>query len=219
MIEGPAQRWVLLPGPTRREARNDYDTRPFGRSSVPGGPTGPWLERLSYQGKRAVQHGGSRLFREGTPADRFWLIRDGRVSLEFRVSVRRDVVIEQLSPGTVLGWSYVFPPYRWHFTAITNEQILAIELDGRGVRRLCDDDPALGYELTRRLAAVLIDRLQAARMRLVHVYGYPAQQASWLSGRRPGLHRCDGGLVVDARCRAAFAARHASVSAIMGSCP
>jgi len=138
----------------------------------------PWLERLSYQGKRAVHHIGSRLFHEGSRADRFWLIRDGRVALEFNVPGRGDIVIEQLGPGSVVGWSWMFPPYRWHFGAVAAEQTLSVELDGTGVRRLCDDDPALGYELTRRFSAVLIDRLQAARMRLVDLYGYPAQQAA-----------------------------------------
>jgi CRP-like cAMP-binding protein len=138
----------------------------------------PWLERLSYQAKRNVHHGGSRLFREGGPADRFWLIRDGRVALEFNVPGRGDIVIEQLGPGSVLGWSWMFPPYRWHFGAVAAEQTLAIELDGRGVMRLCGDDPALGYELTKRFSAVLIDRLQAARVRLVDLYGYPERQVS-----------------------------------------
>jgi len=138
----------------------------------------PWLERLSYQAERNVHHAGSRLFREGGPADRFWLIRDGRVALEFNVPGRGDIVIEQLGPGSVLGWSWMFPPHRWHFGAIAAEQTLAIELDGRGVMRLCGDDAALGYELTKRFSAVLIDRLQAARMRLVDLYGYPAQQTS-----------------------------------------
>lgn len=137
-----------------------------------------WLERLSYQSKRAVHHPGTRLFREGNRADRFWLIRDGRVALEFNVPGRGDIVIEHLGPGSVLGWSWMFPPYRWHFGAVAAEQTLSIELDGAGVQRLCGDDPALGYELTRRFSAVLIDRLQAARMRLVDLYGYPAQQVS-----------------------------------------
>jgi len=137
-----------------------------------------WLERLSYEAKRNVHHGGSRLFREGGPADRFWLIRDGRVALEFNVPGRGEIVIEELGPGSVLGWSWMFPPYRWHFSAVAVEQILAIELNGAGVRRLCDNDPALGYELTRRFAGVLIDRLQAARLRLVDLYGYPAEQSS-----------------------------------------
>jgi CRP-like cAMP-binding protein len=137
-----------------------------------------WLERLSYQARRAVHHGGSRLFREGTRADRFWLIRDGRVALEFHVPGHGDIVVEHLGPGSVLGWSWLFPPYRWHFGAVAVEPTLAIELDGPGVRRLCDDDPALGYELTRRFAAVLVDRLQVARMRLVDLYGHPAPKAS-----------------------------------------
>jgi hypothetical protein len=72
----------------------------------------------------------------------------------------------------------MFPPYRWHFGAVATEQTLAIELDGPGVRRLCEDDPALGYELTSRFSAVLIDRLQSARTRLVDLHGYPAHQAS-----------------------------------------
>jgi CRP/FNR family transcriptional regulator, cyclic AMP receptor protein len=137
----------------------------------------PWLERLTYQAKRAVYHGGRRLFREGNRAEHFWLIREGRVALEFNVPGRGDIVIEQLGPGGVLGWSWMFPPYRWHFGAVAAEQTLAIEFDGPGVHRLCEEDPALGYELTRRFAAVLIDRLQAARLRLVDVYGYPAEQS------------------------------------------
>jgi CRP-like cAMP-binding protein len=138
----------------------------------------PWLERLSYQAKRAVHHTGSRLFREGNRADRFWLIRDGQVALEFNVPGRGDIVIEQLGPGSVVGWSWMFPPHRWHFGAVAAEQTLSIEFDGPGVLRLCNDDPALGFELTRRFSAVLIDRLQAARLRLVDLYGYPAQQVS-----------------------------------------
>ena len=122
---------------------------------------------------RGVHHGGARLFHEGYPAHRFWLIRQGRVALDFPVPGRGDVVIEHLGPGTVVGWSWLFPPYRWHFGAVAAEQTLAVELDGPGVRRLCDDDPVLGYDLTTRFAAVLVDRLQAARVRLLDLYGYP----------------------------------------------
>lgn len=133
-----------------------------------------WLERLSYQARRSVHHPGSRLFHEGRPAEHFWLIREGRVALDFNVPGRGDVVIEHLGPGAVLGWSWMFPPHRWHFGAVAAEQTLSIEFDAPGVRRLCEDDSALGLELTRRFAAVLVDRLQATRMRLVDLYGYPA---------------------------------------------
>jgi hypothetical protein len=51
------------------------------------------------------------------------------------------------------------------------ETTLAIELDGPGVRSLCEHDPALGYELVRRFMAVVVERLQATRLRLLDLYG------------------------------------------------
>jgi CRP/FNR family transcriptional regulator, cyclic AMP receptor protein len=119
-----------------------------------------------------------RLFREGAAADRFWLIREGRVSLELATPGRGDVVIDELGPGAVLGWSWMFPGGRWQFTAVAAEQTLSIELDGPGVLRLCDSDPALGYELTRRFSGVLADRLRATRVRLAELYAYPAPTSS-----------------------------------------
>jgi CRP-like cAMP-binding protein len=72
-------------------------------------------------------------------------------------------------PGTVVGWSWLFPPYRWNFSAVAAEATLAIQLDGPGIRRLCAEDPAIGYELTRRFMAVVVERLQATRGRLLEI--------------------------------------------------
>jgi CRP-like cAMP-binding protein len=134
------------------------------------GLPGAWVERLAQRTKRSVHHGGARLFSAGRPADRFWLIRQGAVSLELDIPGRGDVSIETIGAGSVLGWSWMFPPHRWHFTAVAAEQVFALELDGPGVQHLCDENTALGYELSRRFSAVLIDRLQAARTRLVDLY-------------------------------------------------
>lgn len=126
-----------------------------------------WLDKLSYQARRAVYHPGYRIFHEGRHAGRFWLIRDGSVALDIAVPGRGDVVIETIGPGTVLGWSWLTEPHRWHFGAVAVEQTLAIEFNAEGVLRLCDNDPALGYDLTRRFMDVLVDRLQHSRERLL----------------------------------------------------
>ena len=47
----------------------------------------------------------------------------------------------------------------------------AIAFDAACLRGKCDTDPALGYELMQRFAAIMVDRLQAARLRLLDVYG------------------------------------------------
>jgi CRP-like cAMP-binding protein len=125
------------------------------------------LERLAPWGNRWLFHEGARVFSEGGRAERFWLIRDGEVRLDTRVPGRDDVVVETLGPGAVLGWSWLFPPYRWHLGATAVQRTLTVEMDGPGVRRLCAEDPGIGYELYRRFMEVVVDRLQATRLRLL----------------------------------------------------
>jgi CRP/FNR family cyclic AMP-dependent transcriptional regulator len=125
------------------------------------------LDRLALWARRSSFHAGTRIFSEGGVADRFWLIRDGRVDLDTDVPGRGRLVVETLGGGTVLGWSWLFPPYRWHFGATAVEPTLTVELDGKGIYRLCAEDPALGYELHRRFVRVVVERMQATRSRLL----------------------------------------------------
>ncbi|MFG2041856.1 cyclic nucleotide-binding domain-containing protein [Dactylosporangium sp. NPDC048998] len=131
------------------------------------------VERLSRWACRAPFKAGTRIFEENGKAERFWLVRDGHVNLDIRVPGRGDVILETIGPGTVVGWSWLFPPYRWHFGAVTADPVLAIALDGPAVRRLCDADPALGYELTKRFMAVVVERMQATRIRLLDLSQAP----------------------------------------------
>src|SRR3982751_4113064 len=98
------------------------------------GLTDHQLDRLALWTKRSMFHAGSRVFREGGQADRFWLIGRGKVNLDTHVPGRGDVVVETLGSGAVLGWSWLFPPYRWHFGAVALETTFTVSLDGPGVR-------------------------------------------------------------------------------------
>ena len=129
------------------------------------------LELIAGCGHIAAVAEGDRLFREGDPADTFYLVRRGRVALTTHVPGRGDVTIETLEPGEVIGWSWLFAPYRWHFDARAVEDAGVVAFDGACLRGKCDADHALGYELMRRFAQVMIDRLQHTRTRLLDVYG------------------------------------------------
>jgi CRP-like cAMP-binding protein len=111
------------------------------------------------------------LFREGDPADVFYLIRDGVVALETFALARGAITIETIESGEVVGWSWLFPPYRWHFDARALTPLRATVFDGACLRGKCEADPALGFELMSRFAQVLIERLQWTRLRLLDVYG------------------------------------------------
>ena len=114
---------------------------------------------------------GEKIYKDGDEANVFYIIRHGRVAVEIFVPGRGDVNVETLSEGDVLGWSWLFPPYRWHFDARAIELTRAIALDGKCIRAKCDSDPALGYDMVKRMAYVMMERLESARMQLLDVYG------------------------------------------------
>jgi len=114
---------------------------------------------------------GALLFEEGDAADTFYLVRRGRVAFELHTPDRGGLVIDTADPGDVVGWSWLFPPYRWHFDARAVDDVRAIVFDGACLRGKCEDDTRLGYLLMQRFAAVMIDRLQHTRFRLLDVYG------------------------------------------------
>jgi CRP-like cAMP-binding protein len=114
---------------------------------------------------------GQLLFREGDEADTFYVVRRGRVALELHTPERGGLVIETADPGDVVGWSWLFRPYRWHFDARAAEDVRAIAFDGACLRGKCEEDAELGYVLMQRFAQVMIDRLQHMSFRLLDVYG------------------------------------------------
>jgi CRP/FNR family transcriptional regulator, cyclic AMP receptor protein len=129
------------------------------------GLTDHQLGLLGPLASRSMFHAGNRIFSQGTPAEQFWLITDGSVYLDSEVPGYDNFVLETVGTGSVLGWSWLFPPYRWHFGAVAVTTTNTVTFDGALVRALCQRDPGLGYELTTRFLHVMGDRLQSARRR------------------------------------------------------
>ncbi|HUC21766.1 MAG TPA: cyclic nucleotide-binding domain-containing protein [Streptosporangiaceae bacterium] len=110
---------------------------------------------------------GHRIFADGGYADRFWLVRSGRVSLDMLVPGEGRIIIDAIGMGELLGLSWLFPPYRWAFGAVCVSPVEAFEFDAATVRECCSTDPVFGYELYSRLTRVLATRLQSTRTRLI----------------------------------------------------
>ena len=111
------------------------------------------------------------LFREGEPAQTFYLIREGKVALEIAAPGRGVLVVQTLGEGDVAGFSWLIAPHRWEFDGRAIEPVRAVRMDGMCLRAKFDDDPRLGYELMRRFARLTVNRLQATRLQLLDVYG------------------------------------------------
>ncbi|NJP05053.1 MAG: cyclic nucleotide-binding domain-containing protein [Chloroflexaceae bacterium] len=110
---------------------------------------------------------GDIVFREGTEANSFYVIRQGKVTVETLVEGRGPIVFETIGEGNVLGWSWLFPPYRWAYDARALETTRATVFDGVCLRNKCEAEPVMGYNLMQRFAHIITQRLQATRSLLV----------------------------------------------------
>ncbi|HUU12902.1 MAG TPA: cyclic nucleotide-binding domain-containing protein [Terriglobia bacterium] len=113
---------------------------------------------------------GQYIFRGGEEANQFYLIRHGRVAVEIYAAERGSITILTLGEGEILGWSWLLPPYHWQFDARAVELTRAIALDGVCLRKKCEEDHDLGYELLKRFAHIIEDRLEATILQLLNVY-------------------------------------------------
>ena len=107
------------------------------------------------------------IFREGEPANRFYLIESGHVALEAHEPGDGTALIQELGAGDALGWSWLYPPFLWHCQARTIEPTRAVVLNGAHLLVVAERDSAFGYELVKRVSQVVIQRLQSARKRLI----------------------------------------------------
>jgi CRP-like cAMP-binding protein len=119
-----------------------------------------------------VQFAAGQLFvKTGDAAKQFFAIRHGRASIELHSPERGALILQTVEVGDIVGWSWLFPPYRWKFDVRAVEDVRAITFDGECLRGKCERDPAMGYDFMKRFALVFMERLESARLQLLDIYG------------------------------------------------
>jgi CRP/FNR family cyclic AMP-dependent transcriptional regulator len=113
---------------------------------------------------------GDFIFRVGEAADHFYLIRKGQVAVQFAIPSRGSRTVRTVGDGEVVGWSWLFAPYRWHFDARAQQPTLALAFDGKCLRIKCEEDHDLGYAIYTRFTRLVTDSLQATLLQLLDVY-------------------------------------------------
>ena len=116
---------------------------------------------------------GEYLFHEGQGADRFYIVRHGRVALEVKAPGTGALTLGTLGEADVVGVSWLVPPYRWTYDARALDEVRAIAMDATCLRGKCEADHDLGYEMMKRFMPILIQRLHSARLQMLDVYGQP----------------------------------------------
>ena len=127
----------------------------------------PYLRLLAESAMITEFKTGQWIYRQGDPANRFYLILDGKVLIESEVKERGMIPIRTLGPGDDLAWAWLFPPYYMHFSACATEPTRAFFFYGTRLREQCGANHELGYQLMKRIAEVVVHNLNATQQRLL----------------------------------------------------
>lgn len=106
------------------------------------------------------------LLRAGHEADRVFLIWGGHVALEIN-----GRILQTLGPGDIVGISWLEPPYRWKFDARAVERTRTVRLESEPLRGMLGRDEAMASRVYRQVNRSLSQRLEAARLQLLDLYG------------------------------------------------
>ncbi len=131
--------------------------------------------QLARLARLAVYDPDDYLLREGQPATAFYLIVEGLVSIELFIPGHGPRPLQTVEGGSAVGWSWMLAPSRWEFDARALERTTAVVLDGERLRDLFIEDCCLGLRVVHRLLFVVAERLKAARLQLLDLYGPPRE--------------------------------------------
>ena len=110
---------------------------------------------------------GQILFRQGEHADKFYVVRSGRISIQMPAIMGPTLEIQTVDEDQVLGWSWLISPYKWNFQTKAEEDSELLQFDGVAILARCEQEPKFGYELLKKFAGLMSVRLNAARQKMM----------------------------------------------------
>jgi signal transduction histidine kinase len=131
------------------------------------------LEKIAYLAKEDKYTAGSTLFTEGVKATHFFLILDGKVSLEKlvqlgRTGTPRRATIGVVGPWRPVGWSSLVDPYIYTSSIVCLEETTVLTFPGKELRHLMDEMPEVGCQLISRVASIIRERLNNSTSTLTY---------------------------------------------------
>ena len=105
---------------------------------------------------------GRELTAEGAPAERMYLFVKGRAAVKVRSPEDSQVLIDEIRPGDLLGWSAAMDPYVYTASSWTTEPSEVIVVPGEDLRRLCESNKRIGYDVGKGIGEVISRRFGQA---------------------------------------------------------
>ena len=140
---------------------------------------------LAHQMSTLNVAAGEKLVHEGQTADAFFLIVEGSVSLKTTLDGGESFSVQSVGPDGVIGWSWLVPPFTWHYDAVADSPAIVYRFDGKAIRAECGQDPAFGYAVMRSTSALMLERLNHVRGHMTMRIAELEREVASLKGREP----------------------------------
>ena len=114
------------------------------------------LEKLGQLARREDFAAGAVLYRDGDPAQDFFVLDSGRVEFQIGRAERANPAGFMLKKGEVFGWAALLENHPQRIaSARALEDSTVLRIDGRQALKVLEADPAAGFVVMRRLSGLI----------------------------------------------------------------
>jgi CRP-like cAMP-binding protein len=129
------------------------------------------LKKLIAIAKEEIFAPGTLVFKIGEPATHLYLVEKGKVFLEMKGDMGptrppMTVTVDVVTRREALGWSAFSELNLYTLSALIADPTNLISFEGGKLKALMDQDPQMGYEITKGLSRLLASRLNHSRVLL-----------------------------------------------------
>jgi CRP-like cAMP-binding protein len=122
----------------------------------------PIAELLQFEGEEFI-------FKQGEPANRFYMLLQGKVLLEQHITSKITVSLSAIKPGYSFGWSAMLDAETYSTNAICAEQSQLLSFRTGRLKTLFDSNHSLGYVITQRILHIIKKRYDVRTEQFIKV--------------------------------------------------
>ena len=101
---------------------------------------------------------GETIYERGTPADHFYVVLDGQVSLRLPGTSGVSIQIEELTEGAVFGSCICFQLVEYSLNAQCTRDSKLLKIESATLKELMDNDLMMGYTLQTQISRIYFNR-------------------------------------------------------------
>jgi len=127
------------------------------------------LEKIAALGEESALSAGEMVFKEGQKAEKLHFLLSGSIALRVGIMTKPDSVTVSFvaKPYDCFGWSGIVPPAHYTASAYCEEETRILAIPGDAFLQVMAEYPQAGFDVMRRVAELIADRLRNSRHALL----------------------------------------------------